>query len=90
MVVLAMKKGGCLLVDEISLAEDAVIERLNSLLESGRTLVISENCRNEGDIYQVIAAPGFTFLATMNPSGDYGKKEVQALQLIVPKLIIFW
>lgn len=90
MVVLAMKKGGCLLVDEISLAEDAVIERLNSLLESGRTLVISENCRSEGDIYQVIAAPGFTFLATMNPSGDYGKKEVQALQLMVPKLIQFW
>lgn len=83
MVVLAMKMGGCLLVDEISLAEDAVIERLNSLLESCKTLVVSENCRSEGDIYQVIAAPGFTFLATMNPSGDYGKKEVQTLHFTV-------
>ena len=80
MVVQAMKKGGCLLVDEISLADDAVIERLNSLLESCRTLVVGENCKNEGDVYQVVAAPGFTFLATMNPSGDYGKKEVHALQ----------
>lgn len=76
MVVKAMKEGGCLLIDEISLAEDAVLERLNSLLESCRTLVVSETCRSDGDIYQVVAAPGFTFLATMNPSGDYGKKEV--------------
>lgn len=83
MVVLAMKGGGFLLVDEISLAEDAVIERLNSLLESCRTVVVSENCGKEGDIYQVVAAPGFTFLATMNPSGDYGKKEVQPLRLLV-------
>ena len=79
MVVKAMKGGGSLLIDEISLAEDAVLERLNSLLEPSRTLVVSENCRSDGDIYQVVAAPEFTFLATMNPSGDYGKKEVQSL-----------
>lgn len=73
----AMKGGGCLLIDEISLAEDAVLERLNSLLESSRTLVVSERSRSKGDVYQVVAAPGFTFMATMNPGGDYGKKEVQ-------------
>ena len=77
----AMKRGGCLLVDEISLAEDAVLERLNSLLETSRTLVVSENGGHEGDMYQVVAAPGFSFLATMNPGGDYGKKEVQCRQL---------
>ena len=84
----AMKGGGCLLVDEISLAEDAVLERLNSLLESSRTLVVSENCRSKGDIYQVVAASGFTFLATMNPSGDYGKKEVQCVQVLVFQAIV--
>ena len=58
---------GSLLIDEIALAEDAVLRRLNSLLESSRTLVVSENCRSDGGtcIYQVVAAPGFTFLATM-------------------------
>ena len=56
---------GSLLIDEISLAEDALLERLNSLLESSRTLVVSENCRSDGGIYQVVAAPGFTFFATM-------------------------
>lgn len=76
-VVQAMKGGGCLLVDEISLAEDAVLERLNSLLEPSRTLVVSEKSGTAGDVYQVIAAPGFSFMATMNPGGDYGKKEVQ-------------
>ena len=42
----AMKEGGCLLVDEISLAEDAVLERLNSLLEFKRTLIVTAlaNC----------------------------------------------
>lgn len=73
----AMKGGGCLIVDEVSLAEDAVLERLNSLLEPSRTLVLSEKIRSAGEVYQVIAAPGFSFLATMNPGGDYGKKEVQ-------------
>ena len=76
-MVKAMKEAGCLLVDEISLAEDAVLERLNSLLEPTRTLVISERNRSEGDIYEVVAAHGFAFMATMNPGGDYGKKEVR-------------
>lgn len=72
-----MKHGGCLLVDEISLAEDAVLERLNSVLEPERTLLISEKSRQEkGEEYEVTAAEGFVFMATMNPGGDYGKKEV--------------
>jgi midasin len=31
-----------MLLDEIALAEDAVLERLNSVLESGRTLLLAE------------------------------------------------
>ena len=76
---MAMKAGGCLLVDEISLADDAVLERLNSILEPERKLVISERSRSSGkDVFQISATDGFQFLATMNPGGDYGKKEVRA------------
>lgn len=34
--------GDILLLDEISLAEDAVLERLNSVLEPGRSLTLAE------------------------------------------------
>ncbi len=67
-------------MDEISLADDAVLERLNSILEPERKLVISERsrCEEEGEVFRITASKGFQFLATMNPGGDYGKKEVSA------------
>jgi len=77
-VVKAMKEGGYLMVDEISLADDAVLERLNSVLEPERKLVVSEKNRtHKGEVFQITAAESFQFLATMNPGGDYGKKEVR-------------
>ena len=70
-----MKDGRLFLLDEISLAEDSVLERLNSLLEPERTLLLAE----KGPINSsVVAATGFQFLATMNPGGDYGKRELSA------------
>lgn len=39
-LVEAMKRGDLFLVDEISLSEDSVLERLNSVLEPERKLVI--------------------------------------------------
>lgn len=72
----AMKEGGCLLIDEISLAEDAVLERLNSILEPERKLLVSERSRQEDEVYEITAQEGFVFMATMNPGGDYGKREV--------------
>ena len=42
-----MKSGGSLLVDEISLADDSVLERLNSVLERERTLVLAEQGHSE-------------------------------------------
>ena len=78
-VVQAMQEGCCLLIDEISLAEDAVLERLNSLLERERKLLLSEKSRTmHGEVFEITAAEGLTFMATMNPGGDYGKKEVSA------------
>lgn len=38
-LVQAMKAGDLFLVDEISLADDSVLERLNSVLEAERKLV---------------------------------------------------
>ena len=72
-----MQEGSHLLIDEISLADDAVLERLNSVLESDRKLLIPERGKFVSDDYQVIATDGFQLLATMNPGGDYGKKEVR-------------
>jgi midasin len=74
-LVRAMKDGDHFLLDEISLAEDSVLERLNSLLEPERTLFLAEKGPTDSSI---VAAPGFQFLATMNPGGDYGKRELSA------------
>jgi midasin len=41
-LVEAMRDGGLLLIDEISLANDSVLERLNSVLERERTLTLTE------------------------------------------------
>ena len=74
-----MQDGGCLLIDEISLADDAVLERLNSVLEPERTLLVAEKgCSITNQPYEITAQQGFVLMATMNPGGDYGKKEVRA------------
>ncbi|KAL9108063.1 MAG: hypothetical protein Q9227_007169 [Pyrenula ochraceoflavens] len=74
-LVQAMKTGSYFLFDEISLADDSVLERLNSVLEPSRTLVLAEKGVADAE---VIATPGFQFLATMNPGGDFGKRELSA------------
>lgn len=67
----AMKTGAIFLLDEISLADDAVLERINSILESERKVTLTEF-----DGSEVIAHNNFCVVATMNPGGDYGKKEL--------------
>ncbi|TKR93603.1 hypothetical protein L596_008024 [Steinernema carpocapsae] len=72
-VVEAMKVGKPLLIDEISLAADSVLERLNPLLESFRSLYLTD----AGTSAEAVeSAKGFQVVATMNPGGDYGKKEL--------------
>lgn len=74
-LVRSMRKGEHFLLDEISLADDSVLERLNSVLEPSRTILLAE----KGSLDNlVIAHPHFQFLATMNPGGDYGKRELSA------------
>ncbi|KAJ8930712.1 hypothetical protein NQ314_016477 [Rhamnusium bicolor] len=62
----AMVKGHVFLADEISLADDSVLERLNSLLDLNNT----ENSE------LIVANSNFYFIGTMNPGGDFGKKEL--------------
>lgn len=73
-LIRAMISGDMFLLDEINLAEDAVIERLNSVLEQGREITLAEKGGLETD--KIIAHPNFKFLATMNPGGDFGKREL--------------
>ncbi|CAG8477638.1 12585_t:CDS:2 [Gigaspora rosea] len=73
-LVKAMKSGSFFLLDEISLADDSVIERLNSVLEPHRSMTLPE--KGGKCIEELVSIEGFQFLATMNPGGDYGKKEL--------------
>ncbi|PHH91405.1 hypothetical protein CDD83_603 [Cordyceps sp. RAO-2017] len=72
-LVEAMRGGHFFLLDEISLADDSVLERLNSVLEPQRTLLLAEKGIDNSF---VVASDGFQFFATMNPGGDFGKKEL--------------
>ncbi|CAB0039345.1 unnamed protein product [Trichogramma brassicae] len=79
-LVQAMQSGNFFLADEISLADDGVVERLNSLLEPERSLLLAEkgtsfDCSNESENL-IVANDKFFFLGTMNPGGDYSKKEL--------------
>ncbi|XP_051908078.1 midasin isoform X2 [Hippocampus zosterae] len=76
-LVLAMKNGGVFLMDEISLADDSVLERLNSVLEMEKSLVLAEKgSGDDNDVELIKAAEDFRLVATMNPGGDFGKKEL--------------
>lgn len=78
----SMVKGSALLIDEINMADDAVIERLNSVLEPNGTLLLSEKGSSVSESRDVLAPEllkakeSFVVLATMNPGGDFGKKEL--------------
>lgn len=77
-LVEAMKSGQMLLLDEMSLADDAVLERLNSVLEPSRTIVLAEKGADDSEAESriVVAHGDFRIFATMNPGGDYGKREL--------------
>ncbi|KAJ4772445.1 Midasin [Rhynchospora pubera] len=74
LLVEAMNAGDLFLIDEISLADDSVLERLNSVLEPERKLSLAE--KGGSDLETITAHPKFFILGTMNPGGDYGKKEL--------------
>jgi midasin len=69
-----MEEGGIFLIDEISLAEDSVLERLNSVLEPEKSLLLPEKGLSRAE--EIKAKESFFIIATMNPSGDFGKREL--------------
>ena len=75
-LVVALREGQDFLIDEISLADDSVLERLNSVLEEERTLLLAENASSSSSV--LVAHASFRIFATMNPGGDFGKKELSA------------
>lgn len=89
-LVRCMKSGDYFLLDEISLADDAILERLNSVLEPERVLVLAEkggglatpisDGRDDPSLHTsvevIYADPSFQVFATMNPGGDFGKREL--------------
>ena len=52
-LIQAMKAGYHFLVDEISLADDSVLERLNSLLEPAKTILLAEKGANSKEMESV-------------------------------------
>ena len=44
------------------------------MLEAGRSLTLAEKAGAGAE--EIVAAPGFRLVATMNPGGDYGKREL--------------
>ncbi|GFR07331.1 midasin [Trichonephila clavata] len=75
-LIKAMIGGHYFLCDEISLADDSVLERLNSILEPEQKILLTEKCLDEEMNMEITAKEGFQFFATMNPGGDFGKKEL--------------
>ena len=49
---------------------------MNSVLEDDRTLLVAENLNADSAL--IVAHPQFRIFATMNPGGDFGKKELSA------------
>lgn len=48
-----------------------------SVLETEKSLVLAEKGSGDrGDVELIKAAANFRLVATMNPGGDFGKKEV--------------
>lgn len=62
-LVSAMRNGELILLDELSLADDAVLERLNSVLEPGRSITLAEKGGERSvdgiTAETVVAATGF-------------------------------
>jgi hypothetical protein len=74
LVPMAMRKGWWVVLDEVNLAEPAVLERLNSVLERNPTLVLTEGGGTRFGIGgDVPVHEDFRVFATMNPAEYQGR-----------------
>ncbi|OAV87967.1 hypothetical protein PTTG_12676 [Puccinia triticina 1-1 BBBD Race 1] len=75
-LIQAMQERDHVLLDEISLADDSVLKRLNSLLKPERSIVLAERGGDTLENMQITAHLTFQIFANMNPGGDFGKREL--------------
>jgi MoxR-like ATPase len=74
LVVQAMRSGWWVVLDEVNLGEPQILERLNSVLESNPTLVLTENDNSVlGPGGTTAVHPDFRIFATMNPAEYSGR-----------------
>ena len=76
LLVHAMRNGGVLLADELNLSPAEILERLNSLLDEERILVLSEK-----ESERITAHPDFIFIATLNPPKYAGRHKLSRAML---------
>ncbi len=69
----AMRAGWWVILDEVNLAEPQVLERLNSVLETEPTLVMSEHDNRVIGAGGAPCHPDFRIFATMNPAEYSGR-----------------
>ena len=74
-LVKAVREGGWVLLDEINLAAPDTLECLSELLDDGHQ-VPSIQLTESGNTERVKASPHFRIFGAMNPSGDFGKREL--------------
>ena len=51
-----MRTGAVFLADEISLADDSVLERMNSVLEPERSILLAERVGGQGEDTELVTA----------------------------------
>jgi MoxR-like ATPase len=73
LVVQAMRSGWWVVLDEVNLGEPQILERLNSVLESNPTLVLTENDNSVLGPGGTAVHPDFRIFATMNPAEYSGR-----------------
>ena len=73
LVVMAMRNGWWIVLDELNLAEPQILERLNSVLEREPTLVLTEHDNTVFGRGGVPVHPNFRVFATMNPAEYAGR-----------------
>ena len=72
-VPLALRSGAWVLLDELNLAEPQILERLNPVLESPPTLLLSEGDHTRFGPGGLPVHPGFRMFATLNPAEYSGR-----------------
>lgn len=66
-LVQAMKEGSWIVLDHCNLCSPAVLDRLNSLCETGGVLVLSERGTIDGEIPVIVPHPNFRLYMLLNP-----------------------